>query len=529
MTQQPGSTTTIDRSAGVPTPDNQYSSFVDYFKDPLKTYRDEKKQAEKDMQSRIDDINVRYDAQVRAEREAGQQDLGRQRSMNLRAGLGGSDFGAANKAAIRDRTNANVATIDANRDIAVSDAIDKIEALALQRAQVQQQAMSQGFTSLLQYDQFNMEMKQASLESIRQLGESGLDMQTIKKRDPQLYNELVVASGLGEVQAEAVMNHARTQAQKIDYTYQVVGNKVIGYGIDPVTGTLKQVSQELDVEIPKNYSATFAPDGTMMLVPEQFDPSLPPESQVKIVGNYAKPETSSGSGLELLGLSGTESLDQLVSNPIIQAHADAINEGKYTMAQVDESLRNLVGLALARGDTGTQSDEESSRTLTQVGLLNDSLTNAYNLAGASGTGAIVRTAGDAFVGDTDFRRLETYVNTIKSNLLVLQTDPNIKKFFGPQMSNYDVQAMMAAGSNLDVYKQSPEDLRAELDRVRPIIQRLNSIAIQKATPQLQAEQLRASTEVGQTFDYNGVTYIKLGDNAVAPASQYMSLMPSTPN
>ena len=97
------------------------------------------------------------------------------------------------------------------------------------------------------------------------------------------------------------------------------------------------------------------------------------------------------------------------------------------------------------------------------------------------------------------------------------------------MSNYDVQAMMAAGSNLDVYKQSPEDLRAELDRVRPIIQRLNSIAIQKATPQLQAEQLRASTEVGQTFDYNGVTYIKLGDNAVAPASQYMSLMPSTPN
>jgi hypothetical protein len=255
------------------------------------------KEVERSMQKQIDAINSRYEGQVRREEEAGQEDLARQRSMNLRSGLGGSDFGAANKAEVRNRTSANVRDIQANQDIAVGDAVMRIEQIAQNRIQMEQTAMQNAFSNTVAMQGLKMQMQSQAKENIKELGAAGLDMETIKKRDPALYESITSAAGIGEVQAEYLMNTARKAAEKVDYTWQVVGNKVLGYGVDPRTGELKQVSQDLAVDVPKNYSVSFAPDGTMMMVPDQFDPNIPAEQQIKIAGNYAKPETvGSGNG-----------------------------------------------------------------------------------------------------------------------------------------------------------------------------------------------------------------------------------------
>lgn len=282
----------VDRSAGVNNnPMSQWSQFTDpnYF---MGRSEDIRKQVERQMQGTIDAINKQYEGQVRREEEAGAQDLARQRSMNLRAGLGGSDFGAANKAGVRDRTSANVRDIQANQDVAVGNAIMKIEEIANQRISMEQTATQNAFTNTMALQTFKQQQEDSARSLVKELGTAGLDMETIKTKDPDLYEKIITTSGLGEVQAEALMNSARKTAQKIDYTWQVVGDKVLGYGVDPVTGDLKQVSQDLAVTVPKNYSVSFAPDGTMMMVPDRFDPNIPASQQVITAGNYSKPEAS---------------------------------------------------------------------------------------------------------------------------------------------------------------------------------------------------------------------------------------------
>jgi hypothetical protein len=62
-------------------------------------------------------------------------------------------------------------------------------------------------------------------------------------------------------------------------------------------------------------------------------------------------------------------------------------------------------------------------------------------------------------------------NTLRTNVLTMMTDPAIKKFFGPQMSNADVQLMTSAGTTLNPELQSPEKLKSELLRLQDFVNR----------------------------------------------------------
>ena len=54
-------------------------------------------------------------------------------------------------------------------------------------------------------------------------------------------------------------------------------------------------------------------------------------------------------------------------------------------------------------------------------------------------------------------------------ICALQTDPTIKKFFGPQMSNADVQLMTAAGTTVNPELQSPDQLLSEVKRIQDLM------------------------------------------------------------
>ena len=113
-------------------------------------------------------------------------------------------------------------------------------------------------------------------------------------------------------------------------------------------------------------------------------------------------------------------------------------------------------------------DGKSTNTADQSRFLLETVKNALKLSNASGPSAITKYSGDMLKGDTDFRRLEAQVRTLKNNLLTLATDPNIKKFFGPQMSDNDVKNMLSAGSTMDAEANSPQEMKAELKRVQNI-------------------------------------------------------------
>lgn len=106
----------------------------------------------------------------------------------------------------------------------------------------------------------------------------------------------------------------------------------------------------------------------------------------------------------------------------------------------------------------------------QLDFLIKTAADAKALAPQSGQGAITKGFGD-IVGGSKYRQLEAYANTLKSNMLTLATDPAIKKFFGPQMSNADVLLMTSAGTTLNPESQSPEQLKAEIERLESFFNR----------------------------------------------------------
>lgn len=72
---------------------------------------------------------------------------------------------------------------------------------------------------------------------------------------------------------------------------------------------------------------------------------------------------------------------------------------------------------------------------------------------------------------TENTQLQGYVDTLRANMLTLATDPSIKQFFGPQMSDADVRLMTAAGTNLRPNEQTPEQLMEEAIRIDDFINR----------------------------------------------------------
>ena len=108
-------------------------------------------------------------------------------------------------------------------------------------------------------------------------------------------------------------------------------------------------------------------------------------------------------------------------------------------------------------------------------LLND-IGVAKGLAegGAVGAGWIERGLKKAFSSNPDFEQLQNISDTIKTNVLLMNTDPAIKKFFGPQMSERDVELMTGAGTTLDSNKQSKVEYVKDLQDAADLIVRARS-------------------------------------------------------
>lgn len=111
------------------------------------------------------------------------------------------------------------------------------------------------------------------------------------------------------------------------------------------------------------------------------------------------------------------------------------------------------------------------KALTQISLVENSIANAKKLADASGRSGVRKFVEGNLVGATDYTNLVAETNTLRTNVLTMMTDPSIKKFFGPQMSNADVQLMTSAGTTLNPELQNPEKMKSELTRLEDLVKR----------------------------------------------------------
>lgn len=159
------------------------------------------------------------------------------------------------------------------------------------------------------------------------------------------------------------------------------------------------------------------------------------------------------------------------------------------------SWEDVTGLE-ATGGVG--SPEEVQQSLDQFSFLRDTAARILGdeekeydpLYKSAGKGAWDRTAG-FFTGNTRYNRLDTQVDVLRTNMLTLMTDPNVKQFFGPQMSDADVRLMTSAGTSLRTASMSPEDMKSEVTRIDDLVNRAET-AVKNA---VQAQQTGATAPV----------------------------------
>lgn len=125
----------------------------------------------------------------------------------------------------------------------------------------------------------------------------------------------------------------------------------------------------------------------------------------------------------------------------------------------------------------------------KVKFVQDTIQNALEVANAAGRSGGRRAVERLLVGSTDFTRLEAFTDTIKTNVLAMVGDPDVKKFFGPQMTEADVRMMTSVETALNAENLSPQDITTELKRLDAVFEKLD--------PQYEVKQAFFDTLVGQ--------------------------------
>lgn len=179
---------------------------------------------------------------------------------------------------------------------------------------------------------------------------------------------------------------------------------------------------------------------------------------------------------------------------------DAAQFGKEYALKVREADAKAAEKAPTTPATQTQSIERALQAA------ND----AEKFAGASGQANPLTKAWRWATGSENFTDLQAQANTLRTLVMTLQTDPNTKKFFGPAMSNADVQFLMSGGTTLNPELQSPTELKAEIGRIK------NALNTMKQTGASAPASNTQSSAPSQVM-YGGAMYNVDANGEMSPA------------
>jgi hypothetical protein len=180
------------------------------------------------------------------------------------------------------------------------------------------------------------------------------------------------------------------------------------------------------------------------------------------------------------GISITDSVEQATEKASrVAAQQEAIAQKAQAQTEALDLQLKQLQIAKARQDLNTGetpitevTQESTQKSLNQISLAEQAIKNAEKLSYASGSGSSwVTGIKRSLFGAQAVDNLKAETNTLRTTILTMATDPMIKKFFGPQMSDADVELMTSAGTSLNTELQSPEQLKEELVRVKDFIVR----------------------------------------------------------
>lgn len=157
--------------------------------------------------------------------------------------------------------------------------------------------------------------------------------------------------------------------------------------------------------------------------------------------------------------------------------------------------------------------EGKTNKLNQLTNIKGLIDKVGTLADSSGSNTLWEKTKETFGGATPYTNLVAQTNALRVQAMTVLADPNNKKFFGPSMSNADVQLMMAGGNPMNPELQTPEELKASLANLSKAVAEIeNNIKTGKVNQVAETP----STPVGQII-YNGVVYNQDANGDLTPA------------
>lgn len=186
----------------------------------------------------------------------------------------------------------------------------------------------------------------------------------------------------------------------------------------------------------------------------------------------------------------TNSLDVAIKNATLKKLNKEATQSEAptvkTINGVDMEWDKVSGKWKTPSSDAKVDNESVQKSLDQLKFLKDTAAKASadEIVGASGRSGGRKWVEGIVAGATDYTQLESYTNTLKTNILTLMTDPAIKKFFGPQMSNNDVALMTSAGTTINPELNTPEVMKTEITRLTDLFNRMET-SIKEKTPEYQ--------------------------------------------
>lgn len=266
----------------------------------------------KQMQTYIDAINKVYAGLIGKEEEAGVERLGQTRAITARAGLLGGPRGVAQMEKTKGYTQAQIKILEEEKGLEVAKIFGRIDERAEAEIQLRKTEAKEASKEYITY------LKEQTVEAkndASMLAQSGISLDRLKKamreggKEGEVYEQLLEETGWSELQFDAMYNMSLPKEDQVDWQYQIVKgvagkNKIVAYGMDPITGTLKQHSYDLDFDVPeddKEWNLMITPNGTPLFWTKEGDIEIPKGFKA---GEFAKEE-------ELLGGLTTDQLREL--------------------------------------------------------------------------------------------------------------------------------------------------------------------------------------------------------------------------
>lgn len=261
-----------------------------------------KEEVRKQKQIQIDAINKIYDEMLTEEQQTGTERMGRSKAIANRAGILESAMGSAQLTGTEKFNAQQQKLLQAEREAKIVAIEDKMNTRLDEKIKAERELAA---TNYDKYQDYLKGVKDEAKTDATNLAKSGITLEQLKNQtapegQKTYYNQLKEETGFDDFKFSLWYDSQTPDPTIVDTKYVSTADGktkaiTIKRGLD---GKITADEQILDFVLPTEavgWKSSFAPDGTLLMIPDSIDPSKPLDDQIKVYGSegqFAKPETA---------------------------------------------------------------------------------------------------------------------------------------------------------------------------------------------------------------------------------------------